>query len=255
MAVPLVPDLLWEVFEPLLPPEPSKLKGGRPRIPARSALGGILFVLRSGIPWRMLPQELGCGSGMTCWRRLRDWQHVGVWERLHHALLNRLHDAGRIDWSRAAVDSASIAAKHGGDLTGPNPTDRGRPGTKRHLVVDRSGIPLAVLLSPANLHDSRAFEPLLDSIPPLRRTRSGRPRRRPDKVHADKAYDFSRCRKYLRRRGIASRRSPGCGLEYAARPASLGRGTYTGLAQSLPAAERALRASGRASPGAGVCGL
>lgn len=142
---------------------------------------------------------------MTCWRRLREWQSAGVWAGLHQELLNRLHDAGRIDWSRAALDSASIPAKRGGEHTGPNPTDRGKPGSKRHLVVDRNGIPLGVLLTSANVHDSRVFEALLDSIPPVRRRRAGRPRRRPDKVHADKAYDIRRCRSELRRRGIGCR--------------------------------------------------
>lgn len=73
MAPPIVPDELWQIIEPLLPPEPPKPKGGRPRIPDRQCLAGILFVLRTGLPWEDLPQELGCGSGMTCWRRLRDW--------------------------------------------------------------------------------------------------------------------------------------------------------------------------------------
>ena len=77
------------------------------------ALTGILFVLKSGIPWEMLPQEMGCGSGMTCWRRLRDWQAAGVWQRLHHLLLNRLGEADRIDWERAALDSASVPAPGG----------------------------------------------------------------------------------------------------------------------------------------------
>jgi transposase len=79
----------------------------------RKALSGIIFVLRSGIPWQMLPTELGCGSGSTCWRRLRDWQQVGVWQRLHQALLNQLGDADKIDWSRASLDSASVPAKRG----------------------------------------------------------------------------------------------------------------------------------------------
>lgn len=201
----LVPDSLWEIIESVLPPEPPKPKGGRPRIPDRQVLAGILFVLRTGIPWEYLPQELGSGSGMTCWRRLRDWQVAGVWERLHHELLNRLHDAGRIDWSRASLDSASIRARGGGDHTGPSPTDRGRPGTKRHVIVDRAGVPLGVLMSGANVHDSRVFERLLEAIPPVRRSRAGRPRQRPDKVHADKAYDTRRCRAYLRKRGIKSR--------------------------------------------------
>ena len=113
MATPLVPDDLWAIVEPLLPPQPPKPKGGRPRVPDRAALTGIIFVLKSGIPWEMLPQELGCGSGMTCWRRLRDWQEAGVWDRLHQVLLDRLGEAGQIDWSRASLDSASIPAKRG----------------------------------------------------------------------------------------------------------------------------------------------
>ncbi len=113
MSKPLVPDELWAVVDPLLPPEPPKPKGGRPRIPDRACLAGIIFVLRSGIPWEMLPRELGCGSGMTCWRRLRDWQEAGVWDRLHRALLDRLGRADQIDWSRACLDSASIPAKKG----------------------------------------------------------------------------------------------------------------------------------------------
>lgn len=119
MSKPLVSDELWVVVEPLLPPEPAKPKGGRPRIPDRAALAGILFVLKSGIGWELLPQEMGCGSGMTCWRRLRDWQQVGVWDRLHHALLQRLADADKLDWSRAALDSASVPAKRGAKRPAP----------------------------------------------------------------------------------------------------------------------------------------
>ena len=142
MAAPLVSDTLWSFFSPLLPPRPPRPKGGRPPVEDRAALTGILFVLKSGIPWEMLPREMGCGSGMTCWRRLRDWQEAGVWQAFHHALLDRLGRAGLIDWSRCSLDSASLPAKAGGAATGPNPTDRGKPGSKRHLVVDRQGIPL-----------------------------------------------------------------------------------------------------------------
>jgi transposase len=77
-------------------------------------LTGILFVLKSGIPWEMLPQEMGCGSGMTCWRRLRDWQSAGVWEKLHTTLLDQLRKADQIEWSRATVDSGTIRADGGG---------------------------------------------------------------------------------------------------------------------------------------------
>jgi transposase len=83
MAKPLVTDELWEVIEPLLPKEPPKPKGGRPRIDHRAALTGIIFVLKTGIPWKMLPQEMGCGSGMTCWRRLKEWHdEARVWNQL-----------------------------------------------------------------------------------------------------------------------------------------------------------------------------
>src|SRR5215217_1498676 len=109
----LVTDELWAVVEPLLPRKRPSRKGGRPRVPDRAALTGILFVLTSGIPWEMLPQEMGCGSGVTCWRRLRDWQKRGIWKRLHRALLERLAEADRLDWSRAAVDSRSLPAKRG----------------------------------------------------------------------------------------------------------------------------------------------
>jgi transposase len=113
MAKELVTDEMWEVIEPLLPEEPPKPKGGRPRIDDRSALTGILFVLKSGIPWEMLPQEMGCGSGMTCWRCLKEWHEAGVWEELHQRLLDRLGEADQIDWQRASLDSASVAAPGG----------------------------------------------------------------------------------------------------------------------------------------------
>jgi transposase len=108
-----VSDELWEIIEPLLPPEPPKPKGGRPRVDDRAALTGIVFVLKSGIPWEMLPQEMGCGSGSTCWRRLRDWQEAGVCKELHRVLLDRLGEAEEIDWERASLDSASVPAKRG----------------------------------------------------------------------------------------------------------------------------------------------
>lgn len=121
MSKPLVSNELWAVVAPLLPSEPPKPKGGRPRLSDRAALTGIVFVLRSGIPWEMLPQEMGCGSGMTCWRRLRDWQRAGVWERLHQELLRRLQAADKLDWSRASLDSASVAAKRGAKRLAPIP--------------------------------------------------------------------------------------------------------------------------------------
>ena len=109
MAKQLVSDALWAVIAPLLPPARPKPKGGRPPVPDRAALTGILFVLKTRLPWEYLPAELGCGSGMSCWRRLRDWHEAGVWERLPRVLLERLESAGQIDWRRAALDSADVA--------------------------------------------------------------------------------------------------------------------------------------------------
>lgn len=117
-------DQLWAVAEPLLPKRRAQPKGGRPWIDDRATLTGILFVLRSGIPWRMLPIEMGCGSGVTCWRRLREWQRRGVWKKLHRALLEQLAAADHIDWSRAAVDSRSLAAKKGDARSAGTPQTR-----------------------------------------------------------------------------------------------------------------------------------
>ena len=94
--------------------------------------------------------------------------------------------------------------KKGGEAVGPNPTDRGKTGSKRHLLTERDGVPMVVLQSPANTHDSRLFEPLIDAVPPIKRPR-GRPRKRPEKLHSDKGYDYPRCRAALTERGIKVR--------------------------------------------------
>ena len=116
MSQRLIDDALWTRIEPLLPRPPRRRwkAMGRPRVPDRAALTGILFVLRSGIPWQMLPKEMGCGSGSTCWRRLVRWQCVGVWRRLHAVLLAELRQRGQLDLARAVVDSASVRALRGG---------------------------------------------------------------------------------------------------------------------------------------------
>ncbi len=116
MAKPILDDELWALIEPLLPPAKPRLARypGRKLIEPRKALTGILFVLRSGIGGEHLPQELGCGSGMSCWRRLRDWTAAGGWDKVHRVLLERLHGADKVDWSRAVVDSSSVRAVFGG---------------------------------------------------------------------------------------------------------------------------------------------
>ncbi len=115
----LVCDELWEQIEPLLPPDPAPSpKGGRPRVPQRSALTGIIFVLRTGIPWQALPSEMNCGSGSTCWRRFAEWTQLSVWSKLHALLLSTLGKAGAINLERAVIDSASVRAVLGGTTQG-----------------------------------------------------------------------------------------------------------------------------------------
>lgn len=123
----LLPDGLWAVIEPILPAYQPSPRGGRPPIAHRQALTGILFVLKTGLPWEDLPAEMGCGSGMACWRRLAAWQADGTWEKIHAVLLQRLQDAGKLDWSRCAVDSSSVRAVFGGSIPGRTP----RTGAKR----------------------------------------------------------------------------------------------------------------------------
>jgi transposase len=121
MARPLLDDELWNVIEPLLPPpKPRRFKcPGRKPLDRRKALTGVLFVLKTGIPWEDLPQEMGCGSGMSCWRYLNAWQEAGVWEKVHNALLGRLRAKERLDLSAAMVDSSHVRAVGGANVRDP----------------------------------------------------------------------------------------------------------------------------------------
>jgi transposase len=203
MAKPLVSDALWQRIEPLLPPPKARRYRypGRKPIDRRKVLAGIIFVLRTGIPWEELPQEMGCGCGMTCWNYLKAWQDAGVWERLHQVFLAELQGVDKIDWSRAAIDSSSVRALGGGEETGPNPTDRSKPGSKHHVVTDAQGVPLAVIVTGANVPDVKQLVPVVDQIPPVS-GKVGHPRQRPEKLYADRAYDSEPHRKKLRERGI-----------------------------------------------------
>jgi transposase len=189
MGKQILYDELWSLIEPLLPPpKPRRFRNpGRKRVPNRSALTGILFVLQSGIRWKQLPLEMGCGSGISCWRRLHDWQEAGVWEQLHVLLVT--NSAWRI---------ASIFTRHcqfflgaGGGCrskTGPNSTDRSRPGSKHHLATDANDTPLAIILTSANRNDITQLLPLIAAIPSIA-GRRGRPLSKPQRVYADRGYD------------------------------------------------------------------
>ncbi|GAA3272279.1 DDE transposase [Streptomyces roseochromogenus] len=174
---------------------------GRKRHPDRLVFQGILFVLHTGISWEHLPQELGFGSGMTCWRRLAEWTEAGVWPRVREALLAELRSANALDFSYAAVDGSHIGALKRGTKRGRSPVDRGRAGSKQHLITDATGIPLAVTLTGGNRNDVTQLIPLLEAVPPVRGKR-GRPRSRPDGVLADHGYDHDKYRRVVWRLGV-----------------------------------------------------
>ena len=196
MAKPLLDDALWELIEPVLPPDVAKPQGGRPPLDNRRVLTGLIFVLKTGIPWEYLPQELGCGSGMTCWRRLRAWQQAGVWKRVHHILLNST-TGGRPD--RLVACGGRYAGGWGGAHTGPNPTDRGKPGSKHHVITDAQGVPLAASVTGAHRHDVTQLLPLVDRIPAV----AGRVTASSPRSGARRRYDSQAHRRALRKRGLS----------------------------------------------------
>ncbi len=221
----VVSDQLWARIEPLLPVVVRRADHpGRRRLDQRKVLCGILYVLHNGIRWEFLPQELGFGSGMTCWRRLRDWNEAGVWQRLHEVLLAELNAAGALDWSRAAVDGSHLRALKGGPKTGPSPVDRGRTGSKHHVLVEGHGIPLAVSLTGGNRNDVTQLLPLIEAVPPVR-GRRGRPRRRPDVLYADRGYDHDKYRKLVRGKGITPV------IAHRGQPHGSGLGAYRWVAE------------------------
>jgi transposase len=128
MAKPLLDDELWSLIEPLLPPpKPRRMKfPGRKPLDRRKVLTGILFVLKTGIPWEDLPKEMGCGSGMSCWRHLEAWQKAGVWDKVHKSLLDRLRADEQLDLSAAVVDSSHVRAVGGAKVPVPAPWIAGK---------------------------------------------------------------------------------------------------------------------------------
>src|SRR3982750_2311259 len=203
MAKPLLPSELWELIRPLIPPHPPRPKGGRPPLDDRQVLTGIIFILKTGLPWEDLPQEMGCGRGMTCWNRLRDWQAAGVWDKVQEVLLSQLRGADKIDFSRFIADTGHVRAVGGGEETGPGPVDRSRPGSKHAVLTDGQGVPLVIDTIPANTPDFNQAVPLVDAVPAIA-GQPGHPRKRPDHVMGDRGFDDEEEREKLRERGIRS---------------------------------------------------
>jgi len=198
---PLLPDDLWELIEPQLPAPKPHPKGGRPPLDNRQVLTGIIFILRTGLPWEYLPQEMGCGCGMTCWRRLKAWFVAGIWQKIHTLLLSRLRFLKKLDFRRFLIDTCHVRAVGGGAQTGPSPVDRSKLGSKIELVTDAQGVPVVVGLCAANHNDNLDTITLIDRVPPIHGPR-GRPRRRPDRLMGDRGFDDEQDRQELRKRHI-----------------------------------------------------
>jgi len=199
----LVTDELWERVQPLLPPPPLRRFRfpGRKPLDYRMILTGILFVLKTGIAWDDLPAELGCGCGKTCRHYLRLWHQAGVWRRLHQVLLAELNGADQIDWERALIDASFAKAPEGGEDTGPNPTDRGKSGSKHHVLTDAHGIPLAARVTAANVNEVGQVMQTLHAFDPV----GGKPgpkRQKPERLQGDRGYDSEPVRRMLRWLGI-----------------------------------------------------
>lgn len=141
---------------------------------------------------------MGFGSGMTCWRGLRDWNEDGVWQRLHELLLAELRAVDMLDLSRTAVDSSHVRAMKGGPATGPSPVDRGKTGSKHHVIVEPHGIPLATITTGGNRNKVTQRIPLIEAVPPIR-GKPGQPLRRPTHLYADRGYDHDLYRDRVRR--------------------------------------------------------
>jgi len=156
-----LPDELWKRIEPLLPKDKPQPQGGRPRMVARRAMTAIFYILRTGCQWKALPRSVGAPS--TVYDRFREWQQAGVFETLWQQGLCQYDRKRGIEWKWQSVDGCMTKAPLGGQAVGPNPTDRAKSGTKRSLLTDGAGIPLAVTVDGANRHDKKLLEDTLNA--------------------------------------------------------------------------------------------
>src|SRR4051794_10669136 len=134
---------------------------GRPPLPTVEVVETLRFFVREGVQWRELRAAAGRACGSTLRRRLDEWSATALLRRVHVALVRMVRSGPEAAAWDVVVDSCSVRAKRGGELTGPNPTDRGKAGTKYHVVVATDGLPLGVIPSAANVHDTRLFPHLL----------------------------------------------------------------------------------------------
>lgn len=200
-----VSDALWERVAPLIPPAPSHAKGGRPRMPDRQAFAAMVYVLRTGIQWNALPKELGASS--TVHARFQEWERAGFFRQVWQAGVTAYDELVGIDWRWQAVDGVMTKAPFGGAATGPNPTDRGKQGTKDSVLTDGAGIPLAIVVDGANRHDMKLLAATLDGLVVARPAPTDDD---PQHVCLDAGYDYAAVRQEVAARGyVAHIRSRG----------------------------------------------
>lgn len=190
-----VPDSLWLLIERLLPPEKALGTPGRPALRHRPVIDGILYVLRTGCQWKALRTEW-FGASSSIHDRSQTWCQAGIWKKIFQVVLRFYDKRKGIRWQWQAIDSKSVAAPLGGEKTGKNPTDRGKQGSKRHLLVDARGAPLAIVVSGANAHDKTC------AIAVLKAQLIKRPKTiyRVHHLCADKGYDYQDVRQSFSRR-------------------------------------------------------
>jgi putative transposase len=194
-----IPGNLWARFQVALPPEKAPHTRGRSIIPYRTVMNGLLFKLRTGCQWKAIPSLFGSAS--TCHRRFQEWEQAGIFVKLLRILLQWYDRVRGIAWNWQVLDSVIVPAPLGGGKTGKNPTDRAKSGTKRHVLTDRRGVPLAVTLSGANEVDKNYVVPTLQAQVVRRPPRAVRTPTQLFHFAADKSYDDPDVRRTLRRRG------------------------------------------------------
>ena len=201
-----VSDEFWEKVQPLIPPAPSHAKGGRTRMDDREAFAAMIYVLRTGIQWNALPREIGASS--TVHDRYQEWERLGFFEELWRAGLLEYDELEGIEWEWQAIDGAMTKAPLGRGATGKNPTDRAKMGTKRSMLTDGAGIPLAVALEGANRHDSRLLVATLDGLVVARPAPEGEEDSPEQHLCLDAAYDSEPVRQELEARSYEPHISP-----------------------------------------------
>jgi putative transposase len=201
-----VSDEFWEKVQPLIPPTPSHAKGGRTRMDDRQAFAAMIYVLRTGMQWNALPRQMGASS--TVHDRYQEWERLGFFEQLWRAGLLEYDELEGIEWEWQAIDGAMSKAPLGRGASGKNPTDRAKMGTKRSMLTDGAGIPLAVAVEGANRHDSRLLVATLEGLVVARPAREAEKDSAEQHLCLDAAYDSEEVRQELEARSYEPHISP-----------------------------------------------